>query len=116
MIAYFTFGQVSPDFDMLRQPIGRLELMRYGWIQSANFIVFGIFISALLLAYDWSYAKLLLPWSQAFIAFGMILLGIFIHEPAHTFAFKTSVIATTIAVSAVEVCGRAGQAGPVYPA
>ena len=86
LIAYFTFGQLSPDFDMLRQPIGRLELMQYGWIQSANFIVFGLFISAFAFGLRLELGANLLPWSQAFIAFGMILLGIFIHEPAHTFA------------------------------
>src|SRR5260370_26868348 len=46
VIVYFTFGDIAPDYDMLRQPIGGLELIDYGWIQSLNFIVFGLSIAA----------------------------------------------------------------------
>ncbi|HEY4197137.1 MAG TPA: DUF998 domain-containing protein [Mucilaginibacter sp.] len=102
LIVYFTFGQVSPDFDMLRQPIGRLELMKYGWIQSVNFIVFGLFIIAfafgLRIELKAGFAVNLLPLSQIFIALGMILLGLFIHEPDHTYASMISSAALIISL------------------
>ena len=90
LMVYFTFGEVSPDFDMLRQPIGRLELMDYGWIQSANFIVFGLFTIAfatgLRMELQSGFGVNLLPMLHVLTALGMVLLGIYIHEPAHTYA------------------------------
>ncbi|HTD40352.1 MAG TPA: DUF998 domain-containing protein [Mucilaginibacter sp.] len=89
LIVYFTFGSVSPDFDMMRQPIGRLELMDYGWIQSANFIVYGLFTCAFAVGLRNELQSgpgvILLPLLQVFAASGMIMLGIFIHEPVHTY-------------------------------
>lgn len=90
LVIYLIFGQASPDFDMLRQPIGRLELVDYGWIQSANFIVFGFFTCAfavgLRMELQSGFGVNLLPLCHVFTALGMIALGFFIHEPAHTYA------------------------------
>ena len=90
LVVYFTFGQVSPNFDMLRQPIGRLELVDYGWIQSANFIVFGLFTCAfamgLRIELQSGFGVDLIPVFHILTALGMITLGVFIHEPAHTYA------------------------------
>jgi hypothetical protein len=90
LVVYFTFGQVSPDFDMLRQPIGRLELVDYGWIQSANFIVFGLFTCAfaigLRIELHRGFGVTLIPLFHILTALGMIALGLFIHEPVHTYA------------------------------
>jgi hypothetical protein len=88
-VVYFIFGSISPDFDMLRQPIGRLELLHYGWIQSLNFIVYGLFTVAFALGLraelQSGLGVTLLPLLHVFIAASMILLGLFIHEPVHTY-------------------------------
>ena len=89
LFIYFTFGSISPDFDMLRQPVGRLELMDYGWIQSANFIVYGLFTCAFAMGlraelHSGAYIALL-PLLHVVIAASMVLLGLFIYEPAHTY-------------------------------
>lgn len=90
LIVYFIFGSVSPDFDMLRQPLGRLELVDYGWIQSANFIVYGLFTCAFALGLrdelQSGPSLIKLPLLQVLTAVAMILLGIYIHEPVHTYA------------------------------
>lgn len=52
-IVNFSFSAISPDYDLARQSLSDLELGRYGWIQSANFIVTGMFI----LAYAWGLRK-----------------------------------------------------------
>jgi len=43
-IVYFSFGAISPHYDMMRQPIGDLAHLHHGWIQSANCLVTGLFI------------------------------------------------------------------------
>ncbi|MBS1528847.1 MAG: DUF998 domain-containing protein, partial [Bacteroidetes bacterium] len=45
-IVNFSFSAVSPDYDVARQSIGELALGEYGWIQSANFMVTGVFLCA----------------------------------------------------------------------
>lgn len=89
LIVYFTFGDISPDFDMLRQPIGDLELMSYGWIQSVNFVIYGLFTCAfgigLYKELQSGFGLYTLPATQICLGLSAILLGIFIHEPAHTY-------------------------------
>jgi hypothetical membrane protein len=89
-ITYFTFGAIAPGYDMMRQPIGDLELINHGWIQSVNFIVFGLaicaFAAGLRKELAGGFGATLIPLFQVFIALGVILAGIFIHEPIHTTA------------------------------
>jgi len=87
-VTYFTFGAIIPDYDMMRQAISDLELIKHGWIQSVNFIVFGLFICAFAAGLRKElvsgYGITWLPLMQVFTALGLILSGIFIHEPIHT--------------------------------
>lgn len=87
LVIYFIFGIISPDFDMLRQPIGRLELLNYGWIQSFNFVIFGVFTClfafGLRIELQSGFAVNLLPLFHVVAGFGTILLGLYIHEPIH---------------------------------
>jgi hypothetical membrane protein len=96
LTVYFIFGNISPDFDMMRQPIGNLELLKYGWIQSANFIVYGLFTCAFAVGLrnelQSGFGVNLLPLFHVFTALGMVLLGIFIHEPVHTYASVSSFV------------------------
>jgi hypothetical membrane protein len=93
-ITYFAFGAIAPGYDMMRQPIGDLELIDHGWIQSVNFIVFGLsicaFAAGLRKELVRGFGTTLIPCFQVFTALGVILTGIFIHEPIHT---TTSIIA-----------------------
>src|SRR5579863_5837430 len=87
-IVNFTFSAVSPDYDIARQSVGDLELASYGWVQSTNFVVVGLFMSA----FAWGLRKELitgrgatsLPLLQLILAIVMMLLGIFVHDPVHT--------------------------------
>ncbi|HVS92434.1 MAG TPA: DUF998 domain-containing protein [Mucilaginibacter sp.] len=110
-IAAFSYGAVSPNYDMMRQPMGELELLRYGWVQSVNFVVFGLFIFAfafgLYRELKDGYGALLLPVLQGFVALGLVLSGIFIHEPFHTQASMLAIISLVISffVFAVRFAG-----------
>jgi len=87
-IVNFTFSAVSPDYDIARQSVGDLELASYGWVQSANFVIVGLFICA----FAWGLRKELLSGRGATsmplltFALGMVMmsLGMFIHEPVHS--------------------------------
>jgi hypothetical membrane protein len=88
-IVYFAFGAVTPNYDEMRQPIGNLELVSHGWIQSANFIALGLslalFAVGLRKELAGGFGATMLPLLHFLTAFGLILMGIFIHEPAHTY-------------------------------
>ncbi|MGZ3836587.1 MAG: DUF998 domain-containing protein, partial [Mucilaginibacter sp.] len=90
VFVYFTFGEIAPDYDMIRQPVGGLELLDHGWIQSLNFIVFGFttcaFAAGLRRELRGGFGATMLPLFHVFTAIGMLLLGVFIHEPVHTYA------------------------------
>ncbi|MBS1525167.1 MAG: DUF998 domain-containing protein [Bacteroidetes bacterium] len=87
-IAVFGYGAISSDYDMMRQPIGELELLGHGWVQSVNFVVFGLFVFAfafgLYKELQGGLGAVLLPVLQALFALGLVFSGIFIHEPFHT--------------------------------
>jgi hypothetical protein len=88
-IVNFTFAAVSPNYDIARQSVGDLELVSYGWVQSTNFVVVGLFMSA----FAWGLRKelvngpgaTLIPLLQSILGLIFILLGIFTHDPVHTF-------------------------------
>ncbi len=42
--AYLVEGATHPGYDALRQPISALSLRPGGWMQMANFVVFGLLI------------------------------------------------------------------------
>ncbi|MBS1503582.1 MAG: DUF998 domain-containing protein [Bacteroidetes bacterium] len=110
-VVAFGYGAVSPDYDMMRQPIGELELLRHGWVQSVNFVVFGLFIFAfafgLYRELKNGYGALVLPILQGLVALGLVLSGIFIHEPFHTPASMLAFISLVISffVFAVRFAG-----------
>ena len=99
-VTYFTFGAITPDYDMMRQAISDLELIKHGWIQNANFIVFGLFICAFAAGLRKElvsgYGITWLPLMQVFMALGLILSGIFIYQPIHTPASVLSFVSLII--------------------
>ena len=88
-VIYFSFGAMAVQYNMMRQPIGDLELIRFGWIQSANFIMFGIATGALAIAFrkelQGGFGVTLIPLVYWLTAAGAIMMGLFINEPIHTY-------------------------------
>jgi hypothetical protein len=87
-IVNFSFSAISANYDIARQPVGDLEIGKYGWIQSANFIVAGIFLCAFALGLRREMVKgpgaISIPALQIFLGLAMLLLGIFTHRIIHT--------------------------------
>lgn len=96
---YFAYGAIAPDYNMMRQPIGDLELLRNGWIQSANFIVFGLtnfaFAEGLRREMRNGFGTTLIPLSMLCTSVGLVLLGIFPYDPAHTLAGCIAILPAT---------------------
>lgn len=99
-VVYFSLGAISTHYDMMRQTISDLELLRHGWIQQVNFVVFGLSVCAFAIALrtrlQGGFGTVLLPVFHWFTGLGLILAGIFIHEPVHSpvlmFAFVSVLI------------------------
>lgn len=80
-IVNFSFSAISPDYDVARQPLSDLEFGRYGWVQSANFAIAGVFICA----YAWGLRKELvsgigavsIPLLQLILGFAFVIQGAF---------------------------------------
>lgn len=85
---YLLFGFTTPHFDTLRNTISSLELVKNGWLQRANFILFGIFIIFFTIGLSKelikSYNAILIIIFQFCVALGLIGDGIFVYEPMHT--------------------------------
>lgn len=100
LIVYFVFGDISPDFDMLKQPIGHLQLLNYGWIQSLNFAIFSgftcLFAIGLHIELQNGRFSITLPLIHFAIAAGLVLLAIFPVEPTHTYASVAFFVPLTI--------------------
>jgi hypothetical membrane protein len=99
-IFYFVEAGISPGYSSMQQAISDLEWVKYGWMQSANFIMLGFFI--ILFAFGLrkelqkGYGSVALPSLQISVAVGLILSGIFIREPLHTPASMVSFISLVI--------------------
>src|SRR3569833_516513 len=83
----FAFAAVNTDYIIGRQPIGDLELLKHGWIQSADFILFGLFTWAFAIGLHREitsgFGSSLIPLSQEAAALGLIIAGVFTHDPIH---------------------------------
>ncbi|MGZ3752474.1 MAG: DUF998 domain-containing protein [Mucilaginibacter sp.] len=99
-IIYFSFGAIAPNYDMLRQSISELQLLGHGWIQSANFIVFGLSVCALGLALRKEMVEgfgiVSIPLLHFFTAFGMIVAGIVVYGPVHLYALLFAIATAVI--------------------
>ena len=101
----FTFvysldGFLHKGYSASHSAISDLELVRNGWIQSLNFIIFGIFV--LLFAIGlWreiqnGSAAFWLPFLQILVSLGLIISGVFIYNPTHTMGAMLSFISLVI--------------------
>ncbi len=99
-VVYFSFGSVSPHYDMMRQPISDLELQPYGWIQSVNFFVFGLsawaFGIVMRTELHGVVVTVMIPFLHAVTGFGLMLAGVFTHDPVHSAVLLIAFVAMLI--------------------
>jgi hypothetical membrane protein len=86
-LLYIIEANLAPGYSSIRQAISDLELVDNGWMQSANFIIMGIFVSLFAVGLrkelERGTAAYSLPVFQFFVALGLIFSGVFIHDPLH---------------------------------
>ncbi|MDO3624628.1 DUF998 domain-containing protein [Mucilaginibacter sp. BT774] len=77
---YFCFGVISPNYYMIHEPIGRLQLQPYGWIQSVNYILAGLFICIFAIGLRnemvSGFGLVLIPFCHIVTGLGCIVLGL----------------------------------------
>jgi hypothetical membrane protein len=107
-VIYFSFGVMAVHYNMMRQPIGDLELIRFGWIQFVNFILFGLSTGALAIAFRkelrGGFGVTLIPLFYWLTAIGAIMMGLFVNEPAHTYISVLTFV--TLPISFLLFSGR----------
>lgn len=81
---YFCFGLISPNYYMIHETIGRLQLQPYGWIQSANYIIFGLltctFAIALRKELVSGFGSTTIPFFHVLTGLGAIVLGLCLNQ------------------------------------
>ena len=81
-------GATRLGYNSLLLPVSALENGPLGWMQVANFIVFGLFIGGFAVglrkALVGGIGVIWLPLLEGFVALGLIGDGIFTHDPLHT--------------------------------
>jgi len=77
---YFCFGVISPNYFMIHESISRLQLQPYGWIQSLNYIISGLFICTFAIALRkelaGGFGSMLIPFFHFLTGAGSIILGV----------------------------------------
>jgi hypothetical protein len=77
---YFCFGVISPRYDVMKESITRLQVQPYGWIQSVNFVVAGVFILAFAIGLRnelaGGFGYMLIPFLQALTGLGCVIIGL----------------------------------------
>jgi hypothetical protein len=85
---YLIEGALHPGYDMMRQTISSLELVSNGWTQQVNFIVFALLISCFAVGIreelSGGFGATTFPILQGLVALGLVISGIFVHDPLHT--------------------------------
>lgn len=99
-IVNFLFGIATVDYDHISQSISDLQLAPNGWIQSANFVVYGlctvIFATGLRKELVVGRAAAGLPLMLILNGVGLILSGFIARDPVHTYTRLLSLIALVI--------------------
>lgn len=85
---YLVVGATRANYDPWRQPISDLSQGNQGWLQDANFIIFGLFSAcfaiALRRALNPGIADTWAPLLQGMVGLGLVIVGIFTQDPVHT--------------------------------
>ena len=86
-VVYLNEGGARPGYDAWRQPISALSLGPGGWVQGANFILFGLLIGISTIGYRAALAPGLgataIPVLRVLAALGLIADGLFSQDPAN---------------------------------
>lgn len=86
--AYLVNGALHGGYDPVRDTISSLELVSDGWVQQANFILFGaltvLFGMGMWVELAGGIAGLLYPVLRWTAALGLFVSGFFVHDPLHT--------------------------------
>ncbi len=81
---YLIEGATRPDYDAWRQPMSALSLGDGGWIQIANFIVFGLLIGCFAVGLRTDLVRgvsaIWAPLLQGLVALGLIIDGAFVQD------------------------------------
>lgn len=84
---YLIAGATRPGYDPWRQPISALSLGPGGWVQVANFILFGLFIACFAVGLRVSLTPGIGatwgPLLQIVVAISLIVAGLFTQDPGH---------------------------------
>ncbi len=84
--AFLVEGATRPGYDAWQQPISALSLGPGGWMQAANFIVFGLllagFVGGLRVALGRGVGATWAPLLQGVVALGLIVIGLSSQDPA----------------------------------
>ncbi|MDQ2844033.1 MAG: DUF998 domain-containing protein, partial [Acidobacteriota bacterium] len=87
VIAFLIIGAATPGYDSLHETISGLEFTRYGALQRANFLVFGIllfvFAEALRRQLRGGWTSIIIPLFQATSALGVTGDALFAGPPLH---------------------------------
>ena len=88
IVTFLIEGVTRPGYNSLVFPVSALESGPLGWIQVANFIVFGFFIGGFAVglrkALVGGIGVIWLPLLEGVVALGLLGDGIFTHDPLHT--------------------------------
>jgi len=88
IVTFLIEGATRPGYNSLVFTVSALENGPFGWIQIANFIVFGLFIGGFAVglrkALVGGIGAIWLPLLEGVVALGLIGDGIFTHDPLHT--------------------------------
>jgi len=99
-VFYMVEASLAPGFNSMQQAISDLELVKNGWLQSANFIMLGFFMVmfaiGLYLELKRGILAIMLPVFQGLVASGLIFSGLFIHDPFHMIASMIAFISLVI--------------------
>ncbi|MBA2287066.1 MAG: DUF998 domain-containing protein [Ktedonobacteraceae bacterium] len=82
---YLIEGATRPNYDAWRQPMSALSLGDGGWIQVANFIVFGLLIGCFAIGLRAALVRgvsaIWAPLLQGLVALGLVIDGAFVQDP-----------------------------------
>jgi hypothetical membrane protein len=88
IVAFLIEGALHPGYNLLRQTISELEVLTNGWMQIANFLLFGLLIACFAIglrnALGKDKAATCLALLEGCVALGLIGDGIFLIDPFHT--------------------------------
>lgn len=112
---YFCFGLISPNYYMIHEPISRLQLQPYGWIQSANYIIFGLLICSFAIALRkelvGGFGSTTIPFFYVLTGLGAIVLGLSLN---HQVQFYTRGIVFLSLIMSLLLLTRRFSAAPQW--